>query len=656
MKRRALALALAAIMAVGILPSFAFAETAHDYSWYGDGSAAEYTIADAGDLFGFADIVNGAAAAPAKDSFAGKTVKLAADIDLSGEVWVPIGSSMYDHDAADAATKKFEGTFDGGGHTVSNLSSAGYQLLSEDVGPSNEYSYGLFGYAYGANIKNVKLSGVAINACDAPVDSRTAAGSGVAALVGYYVPKSGTPSTIENCHVLSGTVVASNNMGGLMGFLQVQGEDKSIDVTIKGCSNAASVTTKAREAGGILGLSQQSNFSNVGRLKFIDCTNSGAITAENGGGCSVAGGILGQEHTGSAYGSMQIAFDGCSNSGAITAHGEGVAEVHASGIGTDYYTSGSWLTAKDCSNTGPIVITGNCAATFAGGIFALAPRGTLDNCSNSGSIEENGVAMPSVLIDEVPVNLYMNGLDTSSVAAAASNYQKYELNGGETPSPRTIRVENGSYVYTTPDPVREGYTFEGWYTDAALTVPAAAFNNTETYYAKWSANSYTVHFDANGGSGAPMADQSFTYDKAGEALAPNTFAREHYTFTGWNTKADGTGKALGDGAVTPNATGEREVTLYAQWQLDAHTVTYKDGVGGSVFADKAFVTYYGAETPDFGADPVRPGYVFEGWNAVPAATVTGNVTYTAVWRAESSGQTAAPSAPARENPNTGVHK
>ena len=57
----------------------------------------------------------------------------------------------------------FAGTFDGCGHTIIGLSDSEYSLLDADAGTSKEYSFGLFGYVYGANISNVKLANVDID-------------------------------------------------------------------------------------------------------------------------------------------------------------------------------------------------------------------------------------------------------------------------------------------------------------------------------------------------------------------------------------------------------------------------------------------------------------------------------------------------------------
>jgi uncharacterized repeat protein (TIGR02543 family) len=119
-----------------------------------------------------------------------------------------------------------------------------------------------------------------------------------------------------------------------------------------------------------------------------------------------------------------------------------------------------------------------------------------------------------------------------------------------------------------------GYAFAGWYgADGNKVSPdatyAASATSAATLTARFSANSYTVAFDANGGTGT-MAGQPMTYGVA-QRLAASAFARAGYTFAGWNTRADGTGTAYADGATVESLAAEdgATVTLYAQWKADA---------------------------------------------------------------------------------------
>lgn len=121
--------------------------------------------------------------------------------------------------------------------------------------------------------------------------------------------------------------------------------------------------------------------------------------------------------------------------------------------------------------------------------------------------------------------------------------------------------------------MRTGYTFVGWATSAGGTVVyvngQSVKNLTATHgavvdlYAKWTANPYTVKFDANGGNGT-MADESFTYDAAGQVLASNAFVRKGYMFLGWATSVDGD-VVYANGAKVNNLAASGAITLYAQW-------------------------------------------------------------------------------------------
>lgn len=116
-----------------------------------------------------------------------------------------------------------------------------------------------------------------------------------------------------------------------------------------------------------------------------------------------------------------------------------------------------------------------------------------------------------------------------------------------------------------PQPTRTGYTFGGWFAgDTALTADTVIADDT-TYTAAWTANTYTVQYLPNGGTGE-MAAQTFTYD-AEQALTANAFTRAGYDFRGWNTSASGSSVQYTDGAAVKNLSAENNavVKLYAVW-------------------------------------------------------------------------------------------
>ena len=104
------------------------------------------------------------------------------------------------------------------------------------------------------------------------------------------------------------------------------------------------------------------------------------------------------------------------------------------------------------------------------------------------------------------------------------------------------------------------YTFTGWNPEVVVAEEDA------TYTAQYSATArvfYTITFNANGGVGE-MAAQIFEVG-VDTALNANTFTRENYKFTGWNTAADGSGATYADEGAILELTGD--MTLYAQWQF-----------------------------------------------------------------------------------------
>ena len=144
----------------------------------------------------------------------------------------------------------------------------------------------------------------------------------------------------------------------------------------------------------------------------------------------------------------------------------------------------------------------------------------------------------------------------------------------------SVSATYGSAMPSITKPSKTGYTFGGYYTSTggsgtqyytAAGASARSWNvaSATTLYAKWTANSYTVHFDGNGATSGSMNDQSFTYNTS-QALSSNGFSRgAAYVFAGWNTKADGSGTAVAANysASKLSATNGSTVTLYAQWEL-----------------------------------------------------------------------------------------
>lgn len=224
-----------------------------NYDYRGNGNADNpYQIWNAAQL----QSMNTATASNYK-IFSGKYLKLINDIDCSTITeFTPIGNN----------TKKFAGTFDGGGHTVRNLT-LGIAVSTSDV----VYS-GLFAYAEGATISNLILLNPRLSA------KAKQSAEHIGALIGFvFATNANAITTITNCHVClssgsDATIESTNteraNAGGLIGQCSY--------TILQACSSAISVISNEKTSGGLI--------SNGGNITLIGCRTTGAITGENAGG------------------------------------------------------------------------------------------------------------------------------------------------------------------------------------------------------------------------------------------------------------------------------------------------------------------------------------------------------------------------------------
>ena len=117
-----------------------------------------------------------------------------------------------------------------------------------------------------------------------------------------------------------------------------------------------------------------------------------------------------------------------------------------------------------------------------------------------------------------------------------------------------------------------GYTFGGWFNGTTqLTTNYTVMSNV-TFTARWTANTYTITFKANGGAGADYT-QTVTYGTTTK-LNANAFSYPGYDFLQWNIAADGSGTSYSDEADFVVQTND--VTFYAQWDPIADETTIVD--------------------------------------------------------------------------------
>ena len=186
----------------------------------------------------------------------------------------------------------------------------------------------------------------------------------------------------------------------------------------------------------------------------------------------------------------------------------------------------------------------------------------------------------------------------------------FDANGGSV-SPDSKSVMNGETYGDLPTPTRTGYTFSGWFTGAVAGMPQVTASTTvslsgpQTLYAHWTANSYAVTFNANGGT-VSQASKSVTQGATyGDLPTP---IRNGYKFGGWFDAPDSGTQVTA--STTVNLSGNQE--LFAHWTQTAvtYTVTFNAN-GGSVSPSSKSVAQGGTygELPT----PVRDGYAFDGW-------------------------------------------
>ena len=215
---------------------------------------------------------------------------------------------------------------------------------------------------------------------------------------------------------------------------------------------------------------------------------------------------------------------------------------------------------------------------------------------------------------------------TLSITTDETDYTLYyNANGGSGAPGAQTGTGIGSYTFIISGtwPTRAGHTFLGWSLSSTATSasypPGGSITLTAsaTLYAVWRINTYTVSYNANGGSGAP-ASQTKTYG-APLTLSAAKPTRAGHTFLRWNTKPDGSGTNYAPGgSYTANAS----VTLYAQWQINTYTVSYDANCEDPVVMPASQTKTYGVTLTLDDYKPTRIGYDFIGYNTNAAGTGT----------------------------------
>ena len=263
-------------------------------------------------------------------------------------------------------------------------------------------------------------------------------------------------------------------------------------------------------------------------------------------------------------------------------------------------------------------------------------------------------------------------------------------NNGTIAAGKEIKSYTGGTKATLPgggDITREGYTFEGWYEDSSfsgspVTEITGSDTGNKTFYAKWSANTYIVKLETNGGKIADGKDVTAYTCGIGAALPmKGDIIREGYTFEGWYGDSSFSGSPVTK--ITGSDTGNK--TFYAKWKRNTvpvipaqteHNDTNHDnanhdntgdanessGTAPVIYPTLTFDTCGGSSIKEvrafeghtinlFGYLPTREGYEFSGWYAdqnltqpITEIRLNGNRTVYAGWikQAEQAGENSKP--------------
>ena len=202
-------------------------------------------------------------------------------------------------------------------------------------------------------------------------------------------------------------------------------------------------------------------------------------------------------------------------------------------------------------------------------------------------------------------------------------------------SRRTATADKTAYgkrgsSYTIYSPTISGYTPS----KSSVSGSFSSESSSATVY--YYESTYTISFNANGGSGAPSSITKKHFTNA--TLPTATPSRTGYTFKGW-----GTSSSTSYAAYQPGSTfyTNANTTLYAVWSARTYTISYNanGGSGGPGSQTKT----HGIKMLISRVEPTRSGYTFLGWSTSPSATSTSyqpgewyyanaDLTFYAVWK------------------------
>lgn len=170
----------------------------------------------------------------------------------------------------------------------------------------------------------------------------------------------------------------------------------------------------------------------------------------------------------------------------------------------------------------------------------------------------------------------------------------------------SLEVVEGNTFTRPADPVKEGFVFDGWYEDEALSeawdFAVDVVSMDMTLHAKWSLPTFTVSFNTNG---APSVIGSQSVESGGTVAFPGAPGRDGYGFAGWYADSD-----LTDEWNFSVDTVTGDMTLYVKWNLSVYYIVYNKN-GGTLAGETTSYTIQSADITL--VEPTKSGSVFAGW-------------------------------------------
>ena len=456
-----------------------------------------FTITTAQGLIDFSNDVNSGT------SYSGTTVYLGSDIDFNSSLsqqFQPIGFTE---------TNYFNGTFDGKGYVISNLTI---------TTPSSSECTGLFGYSGGATIRNVVM------------DPSCSVNSSASTYDNTY-----TGGIIGRCFTTNSGCLIENSVN--MGSVSFGGSVQSDNLCL----------------GGIAG---ELGYTSVHFVVIRNCVNYGNIMITGLSDSAWIGGIVGNFYDNHRYGYLQ----NCANYCSITHSGSTETTLGLGGIVG--YTS--YVKVENCLSAGKISSTNNPSDNSQGAIVGWIEYSTyIEYChftSDVGLNDLNGTKSSNKPKNTTgsslsPVSLdstILGNLNTQTLKNDTwSNWFILHLNGGK------INNLNQETLIVTqkrfPDPVKQNYAFSSWckenITECAEKYDPKTTNISEVtgLHAHYQIQRYTITFIFNDGNAPDVRTLNFN-----EAIVyPENPTREGFIFTGWYPN--------------PEAMPAENIIITAQW-------------------------------------------------------------------------------------------